>query len=324
MKKICSFLLFFLIFNISFPVNNNCYSITEKVVYAKAKNDCILYKSQQLDNLIDNVYFIVPESYFMTILEEIDQICIKVHYGNYIGYVSSDSIIVASFIPNVKNLSGITCDIKQTSGTQVWNKPSTSGNVLTTIPAGTLKIDYIASAYGDIPSGGESNLWYYVMFTPLSNSTSVYEGYVYSENTTNLSEIVLNTENNPEVVVEENDINEEAIYISPTIKTVITALISVPIIILFAIILYKLIKIVTKNTNKMKNINKRNYDDFNNFSTINNNFSNEKTNFESKSVLQTQIDKMKNTSFKKSQNINLRKNSKYPEFPVYSSEDDLL
>lgn len=316
------FLLVFMLFDVKFCNINIASAESENIVYAKALENCVLYKSQTLDDDLNNIYFIVPETYFVVVLSNVDDLICKVQYDKYIGYVKSNSILVATFVPIVKTLEDIKCDIKQTSGTQIWNKPSAFGDVLTTIPAGMKDINYIASVYGDIPNGGESNIWFYISYTPATNSTNVYEGYIYSENTTNLSEIVVNAETNPEVIELENNIVDNTINISSTFKTILIALISIPIILLFAIILYKLIKKFKQNTNKdnfndisffdeTKNINNTKENNFKNQALSRNNlYDNE---------LKNQIGRMKQTSYVRKQgNIN------YPQFPIYDSEDDLL
>lgn len=330
MKKICSFLLICLFFNVSFISDNFVYSKTENTTYAKALSNCVLYKSQTLDNDINNIFFIVPETYFVVVLEKVDDLCLKVQYDKYIGYVNSESVLMATFIPIVKTLENITCDIKQTSGTQIWNKPSTEGNVLTTIPAGTTKISYIAEVYGIIPVGGVSNVWIYVTYTPLTNSTNVYEGYVYSENVTNVSEIVANVETNPEVIAKDEIVEkDETIYISSTFRTIITALISIPIILLFAIILYKFIKKFKKNTNNNKYQNNyyfdKTYDKHLNFDKQDNIYQENYFSRENNDVvLKDKIDKMKNTTYIKQPKRISKHGKSYPVFPVYNSEDDLL
>ena len=245
MKKICVFLISLILCVCFQNTSAKCYAKAERTIYAKALNECVLYKTTNLSYDVDNVFFVVPETYFVTVLDELEN-SYKVQYDKFVGYVKKDSIVVATFTPILKTLTGVTCDVKTSSGTQIWNKPSTDGGVLTTISAGTENINYIASVYGTIPSGGETNLWFYVSYTPMFNSTNVYEGYVYSENLTNLSEIVSNVESNPEIVSEEND---DAFLISSSFKTIVIALITIPIILLFVVILYKFTKFLRKKTN---------------------------------------------------------------------------
>lgn len=232
---------------------NACAQGSETSTYAKALLGCNLYKTQEMSDRFEDIYFQIPETYFMVILDTINDDCFKVQYDKYIGYVDSGTVMIATFIPVLKTLDNITFDIKSTSGTQIWQYPTTKSNICTTISAGAKNISYIAYTYGSVPSGGESNIWYYVYYIPDSNSTNVYEGYVYSENTTNLTEIVANTETNPEVIANENKLDDKLIFISSTIKTIIIAIIAIPIILFFAIILYKFVQKFKKNTKYIKN-----------------------------------------------------------------------
>ena len=241
----------------------------------------------------------------------------RVQYGTYVGYVSTDTLIVATFIPIVKTLDNIKFDIKETSGTQIWSTPSSNNKVLTTIPAGTKNVNYISFAYGDIPSGGESNIWYYVSYTPKSNSTNVYEGYVYSENVTNLSEIVANTESNPETILP-NDGDDNILTISSSVRTLLIALISIPVILLFAIILYKIVK-------NVRNFRSNRHDFAEN--EISGEFAteNEATQIEQKYSLKDRINNLKNSTLvRKNRSSKYSDNSTYPIFPSYDSDDDLL
>ena len=234
-----------------------CAESENSGTYAKALANCQLYKTKEMSSNLEDVYFQVPVTYFVLILETINEDCFKVQYDRYVGYVESLKVEVATFVPIVKILKNITFDIKETSGTQIWKYPTTQSNVCTMVSAGTKGLKYIASTNGSVPSGGKSNTWYYVCYTSDLNSTNVYEGYVYSENVTNLSEIVANTETNPVVISEEQEMvnkNDGVIFISSTLKTIVISIIAIPIILFFAIILYKIIKKIKNNTKYDKNI----------------------------------------------------------------------
>ena len=323
MMKMCKILLFYIVLILCFNfanIENFSYAKTQSVRYAKVLNGCLLYKSQDLKDDIDNVYFVVPESYFVTILEDVNDNAYKVQYDKYIGYVKCEFVSPVTFVPDVKTLTNIKCDIKQTSGTQIWNKPSADGNVLAIIPAGEIGVSYISYVFGEIPTGGEINVWYYILYTPSSNLTNVYEGYVYSENVTNLTDIPVNLEDNPELYVDGKDSGENNVYISSTFKTVIVALISIPIILLISIILYKLVKFITKYTNKNKNANNYNYEKSNLESDFK---ANDLSSDEKYSSIKTEIDNMRNKTYHKKL-IRNNNNKRYPTFPIYDSEDDLL
>lgn len=326
MKKISIFFAFLIFFSNFKFCENLAFANVENATYAKALVGCTLYKNENLDNSIDNIYFVIPESYFVLVLRSVNDNCLLVQYDKYIGYVDVSTVVISTFIPEVKTLENITCDIKDTSGTQIWSLPSaTTGRVLTTILSGTKDIHYIAYVYGTIPSGGESNLWYYVSYTPSTNETDVYEGYVYSENITNLSEIPINTENNPEPNIEANeDSDNNSFVISSSFQTIIIAIISIPIILLISIILYKLIKKLKENTNNRKNLKNEKYEKFDTSSISAYNYQDSNNN-----KLKQQIDNLSKKSFIRKRRhsygiSNYHSDGKYPEFPSYNSDDDLL
>ena len=312
MKKLCSFLLLFAIFS-SFTLNLETGHAASYSGYAKALSGCVLYKTDSMSDDEQNIIFTIPESYFVYILENNLQSIYKVQYGRYVGFIDASKVVLSTFVPVVKTLDDVTCDIKQTAGTQIWNCPSADGVVLTTISAGTKGLRYIASATGKVPTGGKSDEWFYVCYTPDFNSTHVYEGYVYSENVTNVSKIIFNLESNPEVFNEEN-IDENNVFIfSSSLKTILIVLIAVPIIFLILVILYKLSKKISKNTNKT--IFDKNDISADGVVENENNFSGNKN-------LKFNFSKFKNLSFVKRHGINSK--SEYPEFPKYDSEDDWL
>ena len=253
-----------------------------------------------MNDNFQEVLFCIPETYFVVVLETVSEKCLKVQYDRYVGYVKNSSIILATFTPIVKTLSNVTFDIKQSSGTQIWQYPTTQSDVCTTIGAGVKNIRYIASVQGVIPYGGQSDVWFYVQYIPDVNSTNVYEGYIYSENTTNLSPIVSNLEVNPEVISDEWK-NDNILLISSTIKTIIIAIIAIPIILFFAIILYKTIKKFKKNTKYNQNTN------------------------EVSEVSIDEFTKQRNTKFiEKFKNLTLLKNKKIDPHFVHFDDDELL
>ena len=277
-----------------------CYAENEsESLYAKVLDDCILFKNKEMIYNFDSIYFQIPKSYFVLILETISEKCLKVQYGNYIGFIDSSKIEIAKFTPIVKTLDGIKFDIKENVGTKIWQYPTSSSNVLVTLSAGTKDIVYIASISGDVPVGGKSDVWYYVIYTPSYDSTNVYEGYVYSENTTNLSNIIFNAETNPIEISDEIQENEKLIFISSTIKTIVIAVVVIPIILFFVVILYNLTKKIKKNTQYNKN-------------NINSQFSNI-DNFDKNKNIKS-IEKYKNLRLVKNKNIE-------PKFEDFEDEE---
>lgn len=206
--------------------------------YAKAKENCVLYKSNNVSDNLQQQYFYVPTSYFVTILENVTQDIYKVAYKDFVGYCKAQDLSAVSFTPSTPYLNSITFDINENSGTQVWSVPSSQlGIKLATIPADSRAIEYIAAINGEVPIGGSSNVWYYARFTPAANVTKVYEGYIYSEEVVNLTHIPTNLEaENEEVALPNLNSN---LSLSSTLRIVLISLICLPFLILFVIALIK-------------------------------------------------------------------------------------
>jgi len=221
--------------------NSNAIYTTEvsRIKYAKVKENCYLFKTSDItDATHRNIKYIIPESYFVTILSDINTMIKKVQYRNMIGYVASDSIKIVDFLPVSPTLENVTFDIPEDVGTQIRSTPEAedSSNVIKIIPAGTKSVTYIASTIGVIPTGGSSNIWYYAIYTPISDPTSVYEGYVYSAKTENLTSFELNTEDVDEIINDKDDNSIVNFTINETVKIVLIILICIPIVLVFVLL----------------------------------------------------------------------------------------
>lgn len=207
------------------------------IQYGKALQNCVMFKTTPISDNINDILFFVPETYFVRIINKISDELLYVQYENFTGYCSADNVEIANFTPTNPVLTDITFDISDKAGTQIWSNPTDqTGRILTTISANTKNITYIASTLGDIPMGGKTNIWYYARYTPASNSTLVYEGYIYNESVVNLSNIPNNLEFN---LVDNNSLKNTGISLNNPIKIILIVLISLPFIILFALAVYK-------------------------------------------------------------------------------------
>ena len=314
-------------FSISFnSVNSinltNAYSVENKIVYAKAKENCFLFKTSDVNNSsFHNVTFMVPESYFVIILSQINSYIYKVQYRSKIGYVMSDSIEVVDFIPVEPFLYDVQFDIPADVGTQIRSSPSvdTYSNVLSIIPSGTNGVNYIANIVGVVPTGGSSNIWYYCSYSPESDPTSVYEGYVYSEKTINLSNIEYNQEGVSLSTSDQENVDENSVHISPVLKYTLIAVMCLPILIIFVLL------VINFKNQKLKsskvNLETTNGYDFNDDKMVNKSkLKNDKflrkiEELEGKPLIS------KKTKFSASL-ISPSKENLSPEFPVYEIVDD--
>ena len=207
--------------------------------YYKVLSSCALFKTSDITNTsLENIYFTIPETYFVKKISDISASTLKVSYNGKIGYVMTERVKLVSFLPNEKYLQGITFDISKLSGTQMWSNPTTTDQskiIFKHIEAGTTNISYIASANGEIPPGATSRIWYYCTFSPANDPTSVYEGYIHSEKTTNLTEIIQNTEDDI-ILNEVTDTSKTLFGLPKSIETILIVIVSIPLLSIIVII----------------------------------------------------------------------------------------
>lgn len=218
--------------------------------YYKSMSACLLFKSSDITDMsLENIYFIVPEGYFVKKIQDVTATTIKVSYDNFVGYVMTERVKAVSFLPNTKYLKNITFNISKSSGTQLWSIPSSddSSNILFRhIESGTKNISYIASVSGEIPVGATSPIWYYCEYSPESDPTSVYVGYIHSEKTIGLSPIPENIED--DIIIKDNtEINNSPFNLSNTMQIILITLVSLPLLTIIVILLLS-----TKRKEKQK------------------------------------------------------------------------
>lgn len=312
----------FSLLNMFFVKSNSiCFSENVEQVFqkrfAKAKENCFLFKtSDTTSSNFKNVFFCVPESYFVTILSEPSSSVFKVEYKGKIGFVSADTVTVASFIPVVPTLDDVFVDISSASGTQLRSTPSTenSSNILKILQAGTRNLEYVSFIYGEKPFSGNSDVWFYVVFFPEDDPTAVFEGYVYSEKTCNLTSFSQNLENNPEIKNDSSSDKNSEISLNKNVRIILLFLILLPIVLVVLIAIFK-----TKNKFKKSKVDI-------------NQFENEKTNDEER-IKRKSVNSFKGKHFVL-KDKNHDNDSEFeteispfkPSFPTYEivDDDDLL
>ncbi len=207
--------------------------------YAKVQKDCYLFRTSDItDKSFQNVFFVVPETYFVKIIEKTLTVY-KVQYQDEVGFVAPETVKIVDFVPSVPELLDVTFDLKSKVSTQIRETPSISAsNIKTIIPEGERGLSYIASTVGERPLNGVSNIWFYAYYFPKSDPTRVYKGYIYEGATENLSSIDVNGEDVEVVEPPAVETNTDIDYsVNPTIKTILIILICLPIFLVFVLLL---------------------------------------------------------------------------------------
>jgi len=138
-----------------------------------------LYKSPNLDNSSENIYFEVPKTYFVQLLSENDNFY-EAKYQNFIGYVKKDSVQAVAGTPNQPFLNNISFRVYSELSQNIWSQPTTQNNSQTIIkiPNLTKNISYIGKVNGQCLIEGRTNIWFFCKYT---NANKDYFGYVYSD-----------------------------------------------------------------------------------------------------------------------------------------------
>lgn len=203
---------------------------SEKGIFAKARNNCTLYVTSNVqDNSLSNIYFTVPEGYFVQLLDTTSSSAYMVSYNDKVGYISPTSAKRVSFVPKTPTSPILPLTTHAGSGTQLRAFASTSSDMVALVPP-TSEVQYIASVFGDKPTNGLSSVWYYVRYFPALQPTIYYEGYVYSERVQTAPEVPKNLEDEPLPTLATSPLPQEtAPRVMPAwLKGVVIALLILP------------------------------------------------------------------------------------------------
>ncbi len=175
------------------------YALNDETYYARVLFEQVyLYKTPTDDDSISNIYFELPKTYFVELINKNGNFY-EARYINFIGYVKKDSVQAVSGTPTNLFLKNINFRVYANLSENLWSEPNTNSNLITEIPHLTNNLQYLGKINGESLIDGRTNVWYYCKF---NNSSNEYYGYVYSDFCDEMSEIKANTEevnyiNNP-------------------------------------------------------------------------------------------------------------------------------
>ena len=166
--------------------------------FAKIDKDTLLYKTSDITSASEeNVYFILPKTYFVEVLSlaESSSVC-KVKYNDIVGFVETSAITKVDYTPALPHYfsyatlcDGYSTHIRSTPSSQ------TDSNKTSLLTPETQNILVLGWVYGNTPNDGVSKLWYYCKAQ--TSDTIVQVGYVYSERLTLENQFLPSTEEAP-------------------------------------------------------------------------------------------------------------------------------
>ena len=226
------FILYLLII-ISLGINSNrfyVYAETDEECYARIMFEQVYFYRQPIDdNTNSNIYFELPKTYFVKLLDRANDNYYVAEYYGIQGYVKRDSVRAISGTPSNPYLTNINFRIYADQSRDMRSYPAIDnslGDQVTYIPLYNKNIEYLGPIKGQELILNRTNIWYYCKYT----ADKDYYGYIYSDFCDEMSPIYENNEQvtyitNPTFVTEQTN--------SPTITDskllgIIIAIMAVP------------------------------------------------------------------------------------------------
>ena len=210
-------------------------------------NDCYLYAD---DIKAKNKLFLLEPSYFVKVLQDVDNIFYRVKYMEFEGFVEKSKISFVEEYPDFPFLSNITFDIYSLGNVCMRTSPQITKddkNIVCTIPSSTKNLTYYGKISGEEVIKGLGNVWYYSAYE--NENGKLFKGYVYAPLTNNISSIASSGESVTLVNINTFVPIDNLLYLNVTTKNmliVITAIPTIAVVILLAVPS----KIKQKNSNQ--------------------------------------------------------------------------
>lgn len=127
-------------------------------LYAKVEDSGVnLYRSPNSIN--ENIYFEIPQSYFVLLLSNYNNDFYKAQYQDVVGFVLKSQVFAINETPTTPFASA-TFYVFTTDGTTVMDTPTSLGKSLTTIEKYE-EITYYGTTQGEEKTMGRGTTWYF-------------------------------------------------------------------------------------------------------------------------------------------------------------------
>ena len=169
---------------------------TSETYYAQIMFEQVyLYKTPTNDNSTLNVYFEIPKTYFVELLENANESFYYAKYSNIFGYVKKASVQAVSNTPNSPFLDNLKFRVYADLSRNMQTEPNLSSNtssLVASVPLYSRNLTFYGKIIGENLIEGRTNIWYYCKYTVTNEC-----GYVYSDACDKMDNIVKNTEKLP-------------------------------------------------------------------------------------------------------------------------------
>ena len=260
----CLYCLYFLSFGCFlclFPASYQAYAYSYTTYpYAQIRSDnTYLYKTpNSLD--LTNVYFALPNSYFVLLISNYDNNFYKVEYRDLVGFVLKDEVVAVNEKPQKPYLTDISFRVFSSDGVKVMSSPFENAYSVETLEVMS-QVDYYGFTIGYEKIENRGSVWFYGK--TLSGST----GYFYKGLCDNLTNIPLNTESVTPLTSHPFEDNDNSylynlISLTPALKVILILLVTVPSVFLILLLFLphkikkqKLLKLMQNQKSKTTKLN---------------------------------------------------------------------
>lgn len=181
MKKVVIVLLsIFFIFCCNFIKINEVVYASDSQFARVLKSGVKLYKEPVLSEEMDNVYFEIPRTYFVELLENGNDYFYKAKYIDVIGYVRKTDVQCVLGSPKQPYASEISFRIYSLNGLNLRSEPSQEKglfSVVISIPFMSTDLQFYGEVQGEEAISYKGTTWYYCRYV---KDGAEYYGYVYS------------------------------------------------------------------------------------------------------------------------------------------------
>ncbi len=222
-----------------YPTNHDTSAFADTIdTYYRIINDNVyLYKQNTLEDSFDNIYFKLPQSYFVKLVSQQDNI-LYVEYDGIMGYVSTTGLQQCYSVPTMPYASNLTLETIDACNVVIYDAPTSTSKYIGLIPFNATNVKYYGTVVGQEIMSDQGSTWYFVKYQ--SFEQGVLYGYIYAPLTVNISEAPTNIE---EVDTTKNDVQQTSITpVSAEFQNTDTVLIVVGLTILGFVLLSLIIR----------------------------------------------------------------------------------
>lgn len=248
------FLCCILTFSTTIPT---CFAVSETTYFARIMQENVpLFKTAVEVEDFSNIYFNLPKTYFVELLDKTPNGFFKVNYLGFVGFIKKDAVQTIVGTPSNPFLTDINFRVYSEQSRDLRTEPSTksgSSSQVAYIPLLSRNLTYFGTIVGEQLIDGRTNIWYYCKYSADQN----YYGYVYSDFCDELTPILDNQEQ-VQYTTEPNfnpstKVNPTSLKLENKTTSIIIAVLSLPAI-AFMLLIFKNKKIVSKSRHKNKEV----------------------------------------------------------------------